>query len=209
MAYSSGGQRGWLAQDRVGDADLADVMEEAGEVERPTQFGLDTQLVRKEEAVASDVIGVALGVPVLGVDRDHEALEHVEAAAFDAASLEFGILGQTDVVAPAGLGLAESDRGGREKLGGRGAVAREARQPRADGQRQPFRDTELQAQIDETRAKPVDGRLEIMSAIGRSNGQELVRSEAAQDRCLRELGAQDRRHLAQRTIPGGMPVTCR
>ena len=42
-------------------------------------LGVEPEPVGDEERVARDVLGVALGVAVLGVDRDDQALEHVEA----------------------------------------------------------------------------------------------------------------------------------
>ena len=73
------GQLAGLAQDRVGDADLADVVEQPGESgssRRAPRSGADP--LGEEDAVAGDVLGVALRVAVLRVDGEDEALEDVE-----------------------------------------------------------------------------------------------------------------------------------
>ena len=75
-----GGQLRRLAQDDVRDADLADVVEQAGEVDRVAGLLVEAQPLGQEDGVARHVLGVALGVAVLGVDRDDQALQDVEAA---------------------------------------------------------------------------------------------------------------------------------
>ena len=73
------GQLRRLAQDDVRDADLADVVEQAGELNRVLHLLVEAHASRQEDGVAGDVLRVALRVSVLCVDRDDESLEHVEA----------------------------------------------------------------------------------------------------------------------------------
>src|SRR5438552_1454069 len=74
-----GGQRRRLAQDRVGDADLADVVHQARHPEGPPQVRLEADPVGDEQCVPGDVLGMALRVAILRVHGDDEALEDVEA----------------------------------------------------------------------------------------------------------------------------------
>ena len=76
-----GRQRAPLAQDRVGHADLADVVEQSGEVD-VAQFGLgEPQLAGQLDGDPRNALAVAAGVGVLGVDgrgqRADQAREEV------------------------------------------------------------------------------------------------------------------------------------
>ena len=75
-----GGQLAGLAQDRVRDADLADVVEQPGDPDGGDQLVRQLEPLGEEDAVAGDVLGVLLGVAILGVDREDQALEDVERA---------------------------------------------------------------------------------------------------------------------------------
>ncbi len=78
-----GGQLAGLAQEMVGNADLADVVEKTGELNGAPQVGIETKLAGEEDGIAGHVLRVALGVSVLGVDRDDQPLQDVEAARRD------------------------------------------------------------------------------------------------------------------------------
>ena len=45
-----------LAEDRVRDADLADVVQQAGESDRTDEVGVEVQLLGEEDRVAGDVL---------------------------------------------------------------------------------------------------------------------------------------------------------
>ena len=80
-------------------------MEQAGELDRADDLRVEPEPLGEEDRVAGDVLGVALRVAVLRVDRDDEALEDVEADV--AASSSASAPGDADRVAAAGLGLLE------------------------------------------------------------------------------------------------------
>ena len=75
-----GGQRAGLAQDVVRDADLADVVEEAGDADGRDDVGIEAEATGQEDAVPGDVLGMLLRVAVLRVDGEDQSLEHVERA---------------------------------------------------------------------------------------------------------------------------------
>ena len=81
------GQLAGLAQHLVGDADLADVVEQARDPDRLELRGRDVDPPGEEQRVAGDVLGVALRVAVLGVDRADQALEDVERPGQDGGGL--------------------------------------------------------------------------------------------------------------------------
>ena len=62
------GQGARLAQQMVRHADLADVVQQSGQPDRPDGRLVETVLLREEDRVASDVLGVPLRIAVLGVD---------------------------------------------------------------------------------------------------------------------------------------------
>ena len=68
------------------------------------QLVVEPELLGQEDRVAGDVLRVALGVAVLRVDREDQALEDVECLAL-AGDLGFAT-GEPDRVAAARLGLA-------------------------------------------------------------------------------------------------------
>ena len=114
ISYSAVGQLAGLAQDRVGDADLADVVEEAGDLDRPDEVRIQVQPPGEEHAVAGDVLGVALRVAVLRVDREDEALEDVEAGRLRRRP-PTPVAGDPDRVAARRLRLLEDPGDGREQ----------------------------------------------------------------------------------------------
>ena len=78
---------------------------------------VEPQPVGQEDGVAGDVLGVALGVAVLGVDGDDEPLEDVEA---DGGRLRLTVgLGDADGVATAGPCLVERLGGDGQQRGDR------------------------------------------------------------------------------------------
>ena len=140
-----GRQRTRLAEDLVGDADLADVVEEAGEVDRPGEVGLDADPLGEEGGVAGDVLGMPLRVAILRVDGEDEAVEDVEATGGDRRLVRRA--GQADRVAAARLSLFEGAGRRREQDGDRRAVVRIRAQAGADGDRQPLGRLELETPV--------------------------------------------------------------
>src|SRR4029079_3193997 len=131
-----------LAEDRIGDTDLADVMESTGAVDDRADLLVATERRVKECPVAGDILGMAARVVVLRVDGDDQPLEDVESDRFlerrqsgarDAGAVAAHRLsGGRKRAAPAaaasaaaGAGLVERPRGGREERRDRLAVDRE------------------------------------------------------------------------------------
>ena len=71
-------QAAGLAEDVVRDADLADVVEERRDPQAGSHLLRQAQPLGEEQGVGGDVLGVELRVAVLAVDRQDEALQHVE-----------------------------------------------------------------------------------------------------------------------------------
>src|SRR6185503_18418997 len=63
-----------LAEDGVRDADLADVVEPPGDLDGAELFGRQADATTDERRVPRHVVGVALGVAILRIDRDDESL---------------------------------------------------------------------------------------------------------------------------------------
>ena len=63
------GELGGLVEDRVGDADLAHVVQQPGQAQAREPPGLEAQLGADEPAQLRDGLAVAARVGVLGVDR--------------------------------------------------------------------------------------------------------------------------------------------
>ena len=80
-----------LEQHAVGDADLADVVQEGGLFDLAHELLGPAELLRQEDVVGRDAGGVAEGVVVLGVEGGAERLEVVEVHALDVA-VEQGVL---------------------------------------------------------------------------------------------------------------------
>ena len=99
------GERAGLAEDVVGDADLADVVEATGAVDHRASPLVETELGAEERGVAGDILGMPARVVVLRIDRDDQPFQDVEADRL----LERHRLGLSDpdAVAAAGPGLVE------------------------------------------------------------------------------------------------------
>ncbi len=63
------GEAAWLVEDRVGDAQLADVVQEAGAAQVAQLGGAEAELAADADRVCGDAVGVARGVGALGVDH--------------------------------------------------------------------------------------------------------------------------------------------
>ena len=71
-------ERRRLAQDPVGDADLADVVEERAQLHGRDLIGAKTELPRDRDRVEHRRGGVALGGAVLRLERPKERADHRE-----------------------------------------------------------------------------------------------------------------------------------
>ena len=192
------GQLRRLAQHHVRDADLPDVVEQAGEVDRLPQLLVEAEALGQEDGVARDVLRVALRVPVLVVDGDDQALEHVEAAGQH--PLLLADLRDADRVTATPLRLAKSHGGDREQLGDRCRVLRVGADAGADADRQALRVPELDADLLETCPQALHRRLHCRDVGAGANQQELVGAVASHvpigrlaDRRARPRGAAPRR----------------
>ena len=200
-----GGQLRGLAQHDVRDADLADVVEQAGEVDRPAELLVEAEALGQEDGVARHVLRVTLRVSVLVVDRDDQALEHVEAAGQHALLL--ADLGDAHGVAAAPLRLADRDRGHREQLGDRCGVLRIGADAGADADRQALGVTELHADLLEAGPQAFHGRLHGRHVGAGAHQQELVGAVAGHVPVARlerhELG-HAQQHLVGRLVAVGV-----
>ena len=97
-----------LAQDLVGDADLADVVEATGPVQHRADLIVETELRAQETGVAGNVLRIPARVVVLRVDGDDQALEDVPPDGLIERH-DTG-LGDADAVTAARLGLVERPR---------------------------------------------------------------------------------------------------
>jgi hypothetical protein len=68
-AHSASSSGPGLEQDRVADADLADVVQERAELEGLEAVGRIAGLLGQDQRVGRDPTAVALGVRILGLDR--------------------------------------------------------------------------------------------------------------------------------------------
>ena len=160
--------------------------------------------IREEVRVARDVLGVALRVSVLGIDRDDQPLEDVEALGEGGRST--GRLGDPDSIPAAALRLAEGDRRDREETRDRIGIQREDADARADGQRQLVGFVVLQAHPLQLGSELVERRSRCAHDPGLRDHEELVRSVAADDRALRRTGSKDAAQLEERGVARGIPV---
>ena len=168
-----------LAQDVVGDPDLPDVMEQAGDAHGVDEVGLEAHPLGQEDAVARDIARVALRVAVLGVDREDQALVDVERAR---RRLRLGMLtGVPDRIAAAGLGFLEGQGRRRQELGHRRPMKRERADPGAHGQRQPLRGVELEGMVGERGPDALEDGAEHVDLLGRGQQEQLVRPISAED----------------------------
>ncbi len=71
-------QRPFLAEDRVADADLAEVVQEPGEVEVADLASSQAHLLSEPDRDPRDPLAVAAGVRIFGVDRRREAADDAE-----------------------------------------------------------------------------------------------------------------------------------
>jgi hypothetical protein len=140
------GERARLLQDGIGDADLADVVQQAGQAQPADVAGAHAQLLTDQPTQLGDGLAVAVGVGVLGVDRARQCggqrvgvallgdlvgrgqrrlqrLVVEQAAAVAALCLDQRQVGAADQAVAAerraGLGNAAAGRG-RPRLGGGG-----------------------------------------------------------------------------------------
>ena len=193
-----GGEAARLAQDRIGDPDLADVVEQPGHADGLLELRVELEPLGDEQAVPRDVGRVTLRVAILGVDRVDQALEHVESrrrgCLVDAPRRdEYG-------VAPAGLRLAEGPCCRGEQHRDRRAVLGEPADPAADRDRQPLAGLELQAQGREVALDRQDHALEPAGRVAGREKQELVGARAA-DRHVRRRATLDQlRHVPERLV---------
>ena len=107
-------ERAGLAEDVVGDTDLADVVEATGAVDHRASPLVETELGGEERGVAGDILGMTARVVVLRIDRDDQPLEDVESDRL----LERHRIGlrDADAVAAAGPGLVERPRRARRSV---------------------------------------------------------------------------------------------
>ena len=105
------GQLARLAEHGVVDADLADVVQQAGHVERVQHFRLAAQLLGEADGDAGDAIAVTAGVRVFGVDGasegPHDAGEELGLLAIEVAVAGVDAEHRPDRVEQAGLDGAE------------------------------------------------------------------------------------------------------
>ena len=207
MSYSSAGQRPGLAQDRVGDADLAHVVEQAGHVQRPPQVGVEADAIGQEERVARHVLRMALRVAVLRVDRDDQPLQHVEAGALAGRPVVARALGHVDARRRPTPWLATSATVAWESSSVTASpCGRVVGHAGAEGDGQVLAVRELDVDRLELRAQPLQRGLQVVGTLRRRDGQELIRTEAAQDRGLRELAAQQAPDLQQDRVARRMAM---
>ena len=200
------GQAPRLAKDLVGDADLADIVQQGGDLYGVLRRLVQTQDTGDVEAVAHDVLGVAARVAVLVVHGRHQGVQHREAgdrAAQDAAhpqsvgvhlraalGAQQALVGDLHDGQPGrGLGREQGDAC-RQADGDSIARARRAAADVADARGQP---------------RPHCLRRGVRADIGHQQG-ELVAPEPGQAVARPAGGPQDARDLVQHFIPHGMTV---
>ena len=183
-----GRQLAGLPEDRIGDADLADVVEEPGEMDRPHQVRIEPDAFCEKHRVASDVFGVALGVAILRVDRQHESLEDVESRGRWRAVVGPGHAGR---VTAARLCLGDRARRGRQQHRHGIAVRGVRAEPGAHRDRKPVGGVELEAEVDERRPQALDGRLEVGDDERVRDEEELVGAVTAHDDRWRNVPPQE------------------
>ena len=145
-----------------------------------------------------------LGVAILGVDRDDQALQHVEAAGHD--PLLLAQLRHPQRVATGRLGFAERDRRHGQQLGQRRPVLRIAGDAGAGGDRQLLRLAELHAdarQHHREGLRNVDHRLGIRARL---HEQELVGSVARELGAIVDARQQHAGHATQDLVTGLVTV---
>ena len=184
IAYSSSVSGARLAQDRRRGCRSCR-RRGAGRRSRASRrrSGIEAELVGQEQAVAGDVLGVALGVAVLGVDGQDQARPgRRSSSARPGPRLSDAASATRIAVAAAGLGLTEDDRGDRQQLGRGVAVGRGVADAGADGDRQALGGPELEAEVgDRSRSRSIaDSRSATAARAG--DDQELVGAVAAEDR---------------------------
>ena len=203
-SYSSAVSAPGLAQDRVRHADLAHVVEQPGDLDRLELLVVEADEAAEEHAVAGDVLAVALRVAVLAVDRDDEALEHVEARDRPAS---WPI---RRARRPPGRRRRTSPPGGRPPPTARSSVTD---RPSSGKRHTPLLTVigrrsdslELDADAAQRLARRLDPRLQLGDGVAGGDDQELVRAVAAHRHRRREVrrdGLLDERG-ARRRRPGG------
>ena len=70
-----GAQRAGLAEDRLGDADLADVVQQRAQADDPRLAGRDAQPLADGAGQLGDLAGVVVGVRILGLERGGQRAE--------------------------------------------------------------------------------------------------------------------------------------
>ena len=165
--------------------------------------GADPELRADEHRVPRHVLGVALGVAVLGVDGEDQALEHVEGVGRDD---DLGLeAGDQDRVAAAGPGLAQRDRGVGEQLGHRVAVLGEPGDGAADRERQVVAVAEAEADVRERAGGRASvRRSSVPTALPVDRHEELVGAVAADRQRGRRQRLEQRLHRADRLVARGV-----
>lgn len=93
------GQRPPFFENLVLDADLADVVKQAHQVEVAAEDRVETELFSQPDGDASDALGMPRGIGVFGVDRGGERANHAEEQVFE-------------IAVESGVGTLRGDQGG-------------------------------------------------------------------------------------------------
>ena len=72
-------QLGWLVQDGIRNADFSDVVEDPGQADSFTSFGIEFHGDRDEMTVSGHILGMVGRVLVLGVEGEREPLDGLDA----------------------------------------------------------------------------------------------------------------------------------
>ena len=201
-----GRQRRRLAQDRVRDPDLADVVEESRQLDRATLLGGEPKEVGQEHGVPGDVLGMLLRVAVLGIDGSDETGQNLEARALGDGQIVRRDVRHPDRVPAAALGLGQGPGGDRQQLGGGLAVRRRVAGADADRDREPLGPVELEAQLGDPGSQPIDRRLEVVDALRWGDDDELVRAIAPRRGRQGQLLAQDAGDVDERPVAAVVAV---
>ena len=168
---------------------------------RVLRLVVEPDALRQEDGVAGDVLGMALRVSVLRVDRDDEALEHVERAGHDALLLPNRR--HAHAVATACLRLGQRHCGRGQEIGDRCGVLRIGRDARADADREALGVAELDRFGLEAGPKPIDRVDDLVRAGARPDDEELVGPVAGN---VAVLGGHERRDAKEDLVGGGVAV---
>ena len=199
------GQLARLAEDLVGDADLADVVQQGGNRDGVPRGLVHLQSGSDLEAEEHDVLGVLAGVTVLVVHGGHQSVEHREALDREGEG-SAQALGRV-VVTSTGLGTVQAAVGQGQGIQSsrrlRGEDRRPDRQLQRDGNVLARREVGqgVQARLD---ALGQPGCLRLVQA--RQQQGELVATEPGQRVPRAAAGPQGRRDLPQHVVAREVPV---